>query len=317
MRRRHMVGIARFADAEQQHGVVVLFRYAFQQRKCSRLADGDAVAGHVERAAGSRRCELQGVKAVQGGKAQRVHAAHQRRVDEACLDHAACRAEHLGAGGARAGNRNRGSPQAATLPNVVRDGEVLWVEPYSKLAGRAPLIGSRCGRQARSAGFRRYWFPRTRRCVAGPNAPPSAERCRKTILQQAQLCEAVIAAVELPQPVRQPGAVDTRHFADVGVDVHGLEIANGKAAALLLQRLQGRRHAFADAAGGREGLEQERLHRGSAERRVTGCKSLSAMASSSRGSTSTMTGRPLWARAALPSCSSKMSPPCSGFANLW
>ncbi len=139
----------------------------------------------------------------------------------------------------------------------------------------------------------------------------------KPILQQAQLCEAVIAAVELPQLMRQPGVVDTRHFADVGIDVHGLEIANGKAAALLPQRLQGRRHALADAAGGREGLEQERRHRGSAERKVTGCRFLSAMASSSRGNTSTITGRPLWARAALPSCSSKMSPSRSGVANLW
>ena len=192
--------------------------------------------------------------------------------------------------------------------------------PYSKLAGSAPLIGSRCA--VGKLGLQNSGGAGSQEHADAAPAPTSADALHgveEPILQQAQLCQAVIAAVELRSSCGSRAVVDTRHFADVGVDVHGLEIANGKAAALLPQRLQGRRHAFADAAGRREGLEQERLHhRGSAERRVTGCKFLSSHgASSSRGNTSTMTGRPLRARAALPSCSSKMSPPCSGFANRW
>src|SRR5882762_1577874 len=45
MRSRHMVGIARFSDAEQQHRVAVqVVRYALEKCECRRLADGDAVA---------------------------------------------------------------------------------------------------------------------------------------------------------------------------------------------------------------------------------------------------------------------------------
>ena len=103
-----------------RHRSIRRCRAAARRRRCSsgtRSSSANAAASPMEMPSratsngrqGAARCELQGMKAVQGGKTQRVHAAHQRRVDESCLDHAACRAEHLGAGGARTGNRHRRS----------------------------------------------------------------------------------------------------------------------------------------------------------------------------------------------------------------
>src|SRR5258706_16322622 len=64
MRRRHMIGTARFSNAEQQHRVAVqVIRYALEKCECRRLADGDAVARDIEWAARRRRGELQRVKA--------------------------------------------------------------------------------------------------------------------------------------------------------------------------------------------------------------------------------------------------------------
>ena len=70
VRRRHMVGIARFTDAEQQYGIGVrLFGHALEQHERGCLADGDAVARHVEGPAGLRRRQLQGMKAIKSGEA--------------------------------------------------------------------------------------------------------------------------------------------------------------------------------------------------------------------------------------------------------
>src|SRR5579863_3984110 len=93
--------------------------YALEKCERSGLSDGDAVACDIEGAAGRRRGKLQGVKAVQRGEAQRIHAAHQRRIDEPRLDHAPCRAEYLGAGCACAGHRDGGTVQTATAADVV------------------------------------------------------------------------------------------------------------------------------------------------------------------------------------------------------
>src|SRR5450432_4189440 len=114
---------------------------------------------------------------------------------------------------------------------------------------------------------------------------------------------------------REPGSIDAGHFADMSGDVYSFESANLQAAALFEQAFPSRRHTGPDAARRRELLDEERLHRGSAERKVTACNCFAAKASSSRGRTSRITGLPPRLRAALPSCSNRMSPLCSGFAN--
>ena len=70
MRRRHMIGVARFADAEQQNIVVVeIVSRAFEQRESRRFTDGDAIARDVEWPAGRGRGQLQGLKSVERGQA--------------------------------------------------------------------------------------------------------------------------------------------------------------------------------------------------------------------------------------------------------
>src|SRR3984885_5251394 len=137
----------------------------------------------------------------------------------------------------------------------------------------------------------------------------------EAVLMQSQLGQPIVSALELEQFLRQARFIDARHFADVGIDVHGLESADRQAAAPFEQCAKRCRRAFADAAGRRIGLEQQGLHRGIDERKVTQRRCFSSKASSSRGNTSRMTGLPPRLRAALPSCSSSMSPPRSGLAN--
>ena len=67
MRCRHVIGIARFADAQQQHVVAVQRAgQPFEQRKGGSFTDRYTVARNVERTA--RRCgaQLQRVKTIEG-----------------------------------------------------------------------------------------------------------------------------------------------------------------------------------------------------------------------------------------------------------
>ena len=112
MRCGDVVGVARFADAQQQHIVAIQsVGDSFEQRKSGGLANRDSIARGVERTTRQRGAQLQRVKPVQGGQAQGVHAAHDRGVDHIRFDHAARGSEHLGAGGAGTGHGHGGAFQ--------------------------------------------------------------------------------------------------------------------------------------------------------------------------------------------------------------
>ncbi len=100
---RHVVRVARFADPEQQHRIRIQARPgALEQRERGGFADGNTVARDIEGPAGRARHQLQGVKAIERGEAQRVDPADERGIDQPRLDGAPGRGEHLGARGARA-----------------------------------------------------------------------------------------------------------------------------------------------------------------------------------------------------------------------
>src|SRR6185312_7457913 len=131
-----------------------------------------------------------------------------------------------------------------------------------------------------------------------------------------QLRVAVVTAVEALQPRRQPHIGHPGHLADMCVEIHRLEGAGRKPAALRTQRLQSRLEAAADAARrgelaqdeGTHGARGSRLGGVSAARKVMGVSSAAATESRSRGNTSRITGTPLPVSAACPSCSNRMSP---------
>ena len=106
MRRRHVIGIARLADAEQQDRV--RHRRVPQAAPAARTPPprrSRCRCARIERPAGRCDEQLQRVEAVQRRQAQRIDAADHGRVDEAGFDHAPRRAEHLGA--RRTGGRHR------------------------------------------------------------------------------------------------------------------------------------------------------------------------------------------------------------------
>ena len=101
MRRRHVMRVARFADAEQQDRIGVecgrRVRHAFDERERGGFADRDAVARDVERPArlaDSSSSELKPYSVVR----HRIDAADDGRVDQSRFDHAARGAEHFRAG---------------------------------------------------------------------------------------------------------------------------------------------------------------------------------------------------------------------------
>ena len=99
MGRGHVVGIAGFAHAQQQHGMGVrLRRHPLQQGKGGGLADGNTIAVQIKRPAGLGGGQAQGVEAVQGGQAQGVNTAYHRSIDQTRRQHTACRGKYLGAG---------------------------------------------------------------------------------------------------------------------------------------------------------------------------------------------------------------------------
>jgi hypothetical protein len=96
---RHVKGIAALSDAEQPHGAG-RDSDPLQQRESRALADGQAIALRIEGAARSVGGELQGVKTIEGGQAQGIHAADDRGVAGPRGDHACRAAEYLRGRGA-------------------------------------------------------------------------------------------------------------------------------------------------------------------------------------------------------------------------
>ncbi len=208
MRRRHVVGIARFADAQQQHRVAdPSCRAGVRARQTPPPRRWRCRRARRRRAAGCGRGELQGMKSVQSGETQGVGSAHQRRIDESCLDHAPRRAEHLGAGCAGRGHGHGRTFQPAALPDVIchRKGIVggrvfeTWRQSPAMRIARA--IGEFGLQNAR--GARADEYPHA---PAAPAGRRGLHRFEEAILLQGKLGQTVVAAIELLQ-IRPAGAV--------------------------------------------------------------------------------------------------------------
>ena len=159
MRRRHVVGIARFAVAEQAQRAAVAGVDALEQGEAGGLADADAAALGVERPARLGRDQLQGVEAEQHAAAQGVDAADHRRIDEAQAQQPLGRREHLGA--RRAGGRD-GDARPFEAERVVDE----VGERVRRVDERVAVVGREARRRRRGRGRRLRW----RRC--------SRSRCR-------------------------------------------------------------------------------------------------------------------------------------------
>ncbi|CCF97238.1 hypothetical protein RSK60_1940007 [Ralstonia solanacearum K60] len=271
VRRRHMVRVARFADAEQQDGIVAQCLHgpvigAFEQDESRGFADRDAVARHVERLAWLPRQQFERVEAVQRGQAQRVHAAHDRRIDQAGFEHAPRRAEDLGAG--RAGRRDRhrraaqpaiGAHEGGGCVGAVR---LRVVEIGGQGAGLriAVLVGEFGLQDAGGAGAHED---------ADARGAMTCLRCLdmlgEAVLREADLREPVVAAFEVAQVGAHGLGVDAIHRAGPGVEIGTLEAAWRKAAALPAQGIEGGVDAASEAARGGEVREQEGFQRGESD----------------------------------------------------
>jgi len=82
----------------------------------------------------------------------------------------------------------------------------------------------------------------------------------KAVLAEAEQRQAIVAALELTQRRRERRVIDARNLAHAGVKGDRLEGAPGKAGALPAQRGERGANTAADAAGGREARERERIH---------------------------------------------------------
>ena len=262
MRGGHVVRVARFADPEQQHRIRVQARPGtLEQRERRGLADGNTVARDVEGPARRARHQLQGVKAIERGEAQRVHPADERGVDQPRLDGAPRRGEHLGARGARARDHHGRARQPQRLLRERRERERVVRAAVAKLrrqrtAHRVALAVGELGLEdPRGAGAEKHPDALTPVALSG-----ALHRLGKTVLGEAEVGQAIVAALELAQPRRQRGLIDARNLAHPGVEPHRLEGARGEPRAPLAQRGERGGHTATDAARGREAGERERIH---------------------------------------------------------
>ena len=202
MRRRHVIGIARFADAQQQHGVAVdsVGGNALEQREGRGLTDGDAVARDVERAAGSpaRRAAASESRTAWSGTASPTPPTTAASIRSG-LDHAPRRAEHLGARRAGRGHghcRDPPSRSAAARSRRPRRSCALRRSRNSPAARRvariAPAVGQFGLQDAGGARADEHADPRR-----APNGrAASCTASKEAVLPQGQLRQAVVAAIE-------------------------------------------------------------------------------------------------------------------------
>src|SRR2546429_4718715 len=96
-----------------------------------------------------------------------------------------------------------------------------------------------------------------------PGAVPIARRGDfpgESVLFQAQLCKAVVAAVIVLEIGPYAKIVERRYHSNVGIDAGRLEAARGKSRALLAQGTQHRRRSRAEAVHDAESADDQRLH---------------------------------------------------------
>src|SRR5437764_1378768 len=82
----------------------------------------------------------------------------------------------------------------------------------------------------------------------------------KTVLGEAEVGQAIVAALELAQRRGERGLIDARYLAHPGVERHRLEGARGEPGAPLVQRSERGGDTATDAARGGEARERERIH---------------------------------------------------------
>src|SRR6185437_15166996 len=315
VRRGHVVRVARLSAAgEEDAAAADIGRRALEQRERGRLADGDAVARHVERLTRRRGDELQRVKAVERRQAKRIDPADDGGIDPPGLDHAPCGTERLRAGRAGRGDDGGGAfepeqaaGESAEGVGVVRPG-IVEIRRQRARCRIAMAVGDL--RRQHAGGARSQ---DEADALPAPPADAFLHRIPEAVLAQPELREAVVAAVEAFELRWQRLLIHTRHLANIGVEANGLKRAWRESAALSTQRRGGLLDAAADAARGGEMAEEKRSQvepsPARAERNVMGFRPAAAIPSSRRGSTSSTIGEPDPLRAALPSCSSRMSPP--------
>ena len=159
MRRRHVIRIARFADAEQADRVVVgvAGRVAFEQPRTPPPRRSRCRRVHIERPARPRREQFERVEAVERRETERIDAADHGRIDQTGFEHAPRRAEHLRARRTRRRHRHRRSAQpevraheAGERIGIVR-GRVVEVGGQRAGLRIAPLVGELGFENARRA----------------------------------------------------------------------------------------------------------------------------------------------------------------------
>ena len=97
MRRRHVVGVRALAVAEQHpHRAAAGGVGVLEQREASRLADRNPGALGIVRPAGAGGGQLQRSEAIQRQKAERIRAADDGSVTDACFHELCGIGEHLG-----------------------------------------------------------------------------------------------------------------------------------------------------------------------------------------------------------------------------
>ena len=255
MRGGHVVRVAGLAVADQPWRVG-RHAGAFQQRETGGLADRDAVARGVERAARFGRHQLQRVKAEQHAVAQGVDAADHRRVDQAQADHPFGVGEHLGAGRAGGGNRQaralefqRGGDEGGQrvrrvdrrAQHVVGEAAV-GIEPAIGFLGGADAGSGRAQQQRHAAGAV------ARAC--------GAHAFEEAVLVQAQPGQPVVAAIPRAKGGGQGDVFHAVDAADPAGQRRAADVVRTQPAARMLERVE--LCCEAAAHGGSGGIRGDR-----------------------------------------------------------
>src|SRR5262249_51724741 len=165
-----------------------------------RLTNRDAVARGIKRPAGGGRYQLQRVKTVERGQAQRVHSADHRGVEQTRGDRALRRGEHLGARGAGRGDDHRRALelQCATYERAEREGVVRAA--VAKVGGQRAARRIEAPERLLGLEYSRGAGAEEQANAVGAVALRAAgHRLGKAVLRQAEERQAVVAALELSE----------------------------------------------------------------------------------------------------------------------
>src|SRR5437016_13108516 len=201
------------------------------------------------------------MKPVQRHKAQAVDTAHDCGVADSGGDHARSVAEDFRRGRTRGGHHESGSAQSEIATHELAERVGVLRFRVTVIGGqgaglRVPAAVRELGRvQSGSAGAEIQAY--------SPGAIPIARRGDfpgESVLLQAQLCKAVIAAVIVLEIGPYAKIVERRYHSNVGIDAGRLEAARCKSRALLAQGTQHRRRSRAEAVHDGESADDKRLH---------------------------------------------------------